>query len=50
MPPPPRRDLLPVIALIVILAVLGGGYLLFPALHRAMSYQDCIASGRITGC
>ena len=30
--------------------VLVAGYLLFPWLHRAMSYQDCIASGRITGC
>jgi hypothetical protein len=50
--PSPRRrqDLLPMIGLAVVLAVLVAGYLLFPWLHRAMSYQDCIASGRITGC
>jgi len=48
----PRRrpDLLPLIGLAVVLVVLGAGYLLFPWLHKVMSYQDCIASGRITGC
>ncbi|RAI58164.1 hypothetical protein DOO78_15655 [Roseicella frigidaeris] len=48
----PRRrpDLVGLIGLAVILAVLGGAYLLFPVVQRAISYQDCIASGRITGC
>jgi hypothetical protein len=50
MPPRRRQELLPVIGLAVVLAVLVAGYLLFPRLHRALSYQDCIASGRITGC
>jgi hypothetical protein len=48
----PRRrpDLVGLIGLAVILAVLGGAYLLFPWVQRTISYQDCIASGRITGC
>ncbi|NOG72025.1 hypothetical protein [Roseicella sp. DB1501] len=48
----PRRrpDLIGLIGLAVILAVLGGAYLLFPWVQRTISYQDCIASGRITGC
>jgi hypothetical protein len=43
-------DLVGVIGLVAILGVLAAAYLLFPALQRSMSYQDCIASGRITGC
>src|SRR4051812_13789315 len=39
-----------IIGLAVILGVLAGAYFLFPVLQRSMSYQDCIASGRITGC
>ncbi|MCB4820952.1 hypothetical protein [Roseicella aerolata] len=55
MPEPdkqPRRrpDLVGLLGLAIILAVLLAGYVLFPWLLRAMSYQDCIASGRITGC
>ncbi|WP_160299749.1 hypothetical protein [Belnapia sp. F-4-1] len=45
-----RPDLIGLIALGVIVAVMVGGYFLFPALQAAMGYQDCIASGRITGC
>ena len=43
-------DLVGIIGLTVILGVLAGGYFLFAVLMRSMSYQDCIASGRITGC
>jgi hypothetical protein len=39
-----------IIGLALVLAVLAGGYFLFPWLLQAMSYQDCIASGRVTGC
>ena len=48
----PRRrpDLVAFVGLALVLAVMLGGYFLFPRLQRAMSYQDCIASGRITGC
>jgi len=51
----PRRrpDLIGILGLAVVLAVLAvlaGSYFLFPWLQRSMSYQDCIASGRITGC
>jgi len=48
--PPRRPDLLALIGLAVAVAVMVGGYFLFPILQRAMSYQDCIASGHITGC
>lgn len=50
--PPPERGpaVAAAIAMAVVALVLVGGYLLFPSLHRAMSYQDCIASGRVTGC
>ncbi len=48
--PPRRPDLLALIGLAVALAVMAGGYFVFPSLQRAMSYQDCIASGHITGC
>jgi hypothetical protein len=43
-------DLVGIIGLALILGVLAGAYFLFPVLQRSMSYQDCIASGRITGC
>ena len=48
----PRRgpDLVGVIGLALIVAVLAGAYFGFPWLLRVISYQDCIASGRITGC
>ena len=51
MPEPRRRpDLFAPIALAIILAVLAGGYFVFPWVQKAVGYQDCIASGRITGC
>jgi hypothetical protein len=52
-PDGPRRrgpDLIGIIGLALVLGVMLGGYYLFPWLLRAMRYQDCIASGRITGC
>ncbi|MDO9707668.1 hypothetical protein [Paracraurococcus lichenis] len=48
--PPRRHDLIGPIGLLLILAILAGGYFLFPWLLSVISYQDCIASGRITGC
>jgi hypothetical protein len=51
MPPPigrePRRprDLLPLAVLAAILLLALAGWLLFPLLQHALSYQDCIASG-----
>jgi hypothetical protein len=50
LPKPARPDLVGLIALLLIVGVLVGGYFLFPAIQSAMGYQDCIASGRITGC
>lgn len=50
LPKPARPDLIGLIALMLILGVLVGGYFLFPYVQAAMGYQDCIASGRITGC
>ncbi|WP_158291996.1 hypothetical protein [Paracraurococcus ruber] len=49
-PPRPRPDLVGPLGLLLILALLAGGYFGFPWLLRVFSYQDCIASGRITGC
>lgn len=51
--PPPSRskgDLLALAAFALVLAVFAGGYFLFPWMLRTVSYSDCIASGRITGC
>jgi hypothetical protein len=45
-----RPDLLALIVLGVVLAVLVVGYFLFPYAQRVVWYQDCIASGRVTGC
>lgn len=52
MPPPqpPKRDLLPFAAFAVVFALAVGGYFLFPWMQRTVSYSDCIASGRVTGC
>ncbi len=45
-----RPDLLPWI-IVAALAALGFGlWHLFPVVQRAVLYQDCIASGRVTGC
>ena len=41
--------LLPLAAFAVILALLAGGFLLFPHLQRAIGFQDCVATGR-TDC
>lgn len=49
-PPCRRPDPLGPLGLILILALLAGAYFVFPWLLRVISYQDCIASGRITGC
>ena len=43
-------DLVGIIGLALIVALLAGAYFGFPWLLGVMSYQDCIASGRITGC
>jgi uncharacterized protein HemX len=43
-------DLLALIALVAVLAVLLGGYLLFPWVQGMVGHADCIGSGRITGC
>ena len=43
-------DLVGVIGLAIIVGILAGAYFGFPWLMRSISYQDCIASGRITGC
>jgi uncharacterized membrane protein len=50
--PPPRSTGGPLafVAFAVVFVVLVGGYFLFPWMLRTMSYADCIASGRITGC
>ncbi|SDD84862.1 hypothetical protein SAMN04487779_101388 [Belnapia rosea] len=50
LPKPSRPDFLGFLALVAILAVMLGAYLVFPHLQAAMGYQDCIASGRVTGC
>lgn len=47
---PRAPDLVGVIGLALIVALLAGAYFGFPWLLRVISYQDCIASGRITGC
>jgi hypothetical protein len=45
-----RPDLLPWIIMAGLVAAGFALYHLFPVLWRAISYQDCIASGRVTGC
>lgn len=53
MPQPPPRspsDLFALVTLAAALAVLVGGYFLFPWLLRTLGHVDCIASGRVTGC
>ena len=49
----PRRrppDLLPLLVLGSVAGLLLVGYKLFPLIQHAVWYQQCIASGRITGC
>jgi len=43
-------DLLPLVVLVAVLAVLVGGYFLFPIVQRMLGHADCIGSGRVTGC
>jgi hypothetical protein len=45
-----RSGLIALAAFLVVVAILLGGYFLFPAIQRIIGYQDCIASGHITGC
>jgi len=40
-----RRDLLAPLVLAALLLLALAGWLLFPTLQHAVSYQDCIASG-----
>jgi hypothetical protein len=44
-----RWDIVPLLALLLVLLLLVGGWLLFPRLHAEMMWQDCVASGR-TNC
>lgn len=46
---PPDGWVLPAIAMAVVLAVLLGGWLLFPRVQAYLGRQDCIATGR-TNC
>jgi hypothetical protein len=45
--PPSRRNA--VVAMLVVVALIGGMFLLMKRLHRDAVLQDCIASGR-TNC
>lgn len=47
--PPPRWDFVGIVTLLVVAALLVGGWMLFPRLHQEMMWQDCVASGR-TNC
>ena len=41
------RDLVPVVVLAVLTVIALAGWLIFPAVQRAVSHQDCIASGHV---
>ena len=41
------RDLMPVVVLAAIILVALAGWLIFPAVQRAVSNQDCVASGHV---
>ena len=49
---PPRRrgDPLALFVLAAVVALVVGGYYLFPWLLRTLRRVDCFASGRVTGC
>jgi uncharacterized iron-regulated membrane protein len=47
--PKHRWDFVGILALLLVLLLLVGGWLLFPRLHNEMMWQDCVASGR-TNC
>jgi apolipoprotein N-acyltransferase len=40
-------NLLPTLVLVVLVALLAGGYFLFPRVAAYMSRQDCIATGHV---
>ena len=44
-----KGRLLPLAAFAIVLALLVGGFLLFPRLQRMIGFQDCVATGR-TDC
>jgi hypothetical protein len=46
---PRRWDVVPVLVLAAIVGLMVLGWLAYPALQRALSTQDCIATGR-TNC
>ena len=41
--------LLPILAFAIVVLLLAGGFLMFPRLQRAITFQDCVATGR-TDC
>ena len=48
--PPPRSrrpDFAPLIILVILLGLIAAGFYVFPAFKGMMTYQDCVASGRI---
>ncbi len=44
--PERRPDLLPILTLVAIVALILVGFWLFPRLQDALSFQDCVATGR----
>ena len=50
MPSRRPRDILPLIVLAAILLAGLAAWWLFPLVHGAISYQDCIASGHVNNC
>ena len=43
---PRRPDLLPILTLVAIVVLILAGVWLFPRLQQALSFQDCVATGR----
>jgi hypothetical protein len=46
----PPSELAAVLVLAGVLALFAAGYWLFPHLQQVIWREECIASGRITGC
>ena len=46
----PPSDWLALLVLAGVVALLAAGYLIFPPVQHWVWRQQCIASGRITGC
>jgi cytoskeletal protein RodZ len=44
--PKRRPDLLPIFTLVAIVVLILVGVWLFPRLQQALSFQDCVATGR----